>query len=261
MHEKLTYDINGCLFEVFRKLGNIWNEDTYESAAELELRACGMETERQKEFDVFYFDRRVGRYRIDLLVDDTVIVELKAVPEIFALHKTQLISYLKGMNKPLGILANFGGFKAECRTFPNILHLRTPLRDDFDFDKVRLEGRESIRELLFMANRILTTLGPGYFHQVYRRAFYHELKEAGVDFELKKEISALYRNKTVGSREVILFIIGDLLLSAVAVRELDSLFLHKFCNYARYLKKRRGLIFNFNAVHLDFKYFSNIKNC
>ncbi|RLC15736.1 MAG: hypothetical protein DRI57_12400 [Deltaproteobacteria bacterium] len=72
MHEKLTYDINGCLFEVFRKLGNIWNEDTYESAAELELRACGMETERQKEFDVFYFDRRVGRYRIDLLVDDTM---------------------------------------------------------------------------------------------------------------------------------------------------------------------------------------------
>lgn len=260
MHEKLTYDINGCMFEVFRGLCNIWDENTYENAAEIELRACGMKVERQKEFDIFYFDRRVGSYRIDLLVEDTVIVELKAAPEILPLHRAQLISYLKGMDRPLGILANFGGFKAECETFPNITHLRTPLRDNFDFDKVRMKGKESVKELLLMANRILVTLGPGYFHQVYRRAFYHELKMAGTDFELKKEIPALHRNRKIGSKEVIFFIIGDLLLSAVAVKELDSLALHKFCNYARYLKKRRGLIFNFNAEHLDFKYFSDLNS-
>jgi GxxExxY protein len=50
----------------------------------------------------------VGFYYLDVLVEDTVIVELKAVPEVLALHKAQLISYLKGYNKPLGILANFG---------------------------------------------------------------------------------------------------------------------------------------------------------
>ena len=260
MHEQLTYAINGCLFEVFRKLGNIWNEDVYESAAEFELRSRGMKTERQKEFDVFYFDRRVGRYRADLLVEDTVIVELKAVPDIFPLHQAQLISYLKGMNKPLGILANFGGFKAECQTFPNLMHLKTPLRDDFDFSKIRLEGKESIKELLFMANRILTTLGVGYFHQIYRRAFYYELKEAGIDFGINKEIYAQYKNNTVGSKEINFFIIGDMLLSAIAVRELDSLILNKFCNYGRYLKRKRGLIFNFNALHLDFMYFSDLNN-
>ncbi|MDM8543400.1 GxxExxY protein [Desulfococcaceae bacterium HSG9] len=260
MHEQLTYAINGCLFEVFRKLGNIWNEDVYESAAELELRSRGMKTERQKEFDVFYFDRRVGRYRADLLVEDTVIVELKAVPDIFPLHRAQLISYLKGMNKPLGILANFGGFKAECQTFPNLLHLKTPLRDDFDFSKIRLEGKESIKELLFMANRILTTLGVGYFHQIYRRAFYYELKEAGIDFGINKEIYAQYRNNTIGSKEINFFIIGDMLLSVIAVKELDSLILNRFCNYGRYLKMKRGLIFNFNALHLDFKYFSDLNN-
>ncbi|QTA89247.1 GxxExxY protein [Desulfonema magnum] len=258
MHEELTYAINNCLFEVFRKLGNIWNENVYESAAELELRARGMKTERQKEFDVLYFDRRVGRCRTDLLVENTVIVELKAVRNILPLHRAQLISYLKGMNMPLGILANFGGFKAECRTFPNIASLKTPLRDDFDFDKIRLEGKETIKELLFMANRILTTLGVGYVHHIYRRAFYCELKEAGIDFEIKKEVIARYRNQTVGSREVIFFIMGDLLLSAMAVRELDDLILHKFCNYGRYLKKKRGLIFNFNSLHLDFRYFSDM---
>ncbi|MCP4112561.1 MAG: GxxExxY protein [Desulfobacteraceae bacterium] len=258
MHEQLTYAINGCMFEVFRKLGNIWNEDVYQSAAELELRSRGMKAEPQKKYDVFYFDKRVGHYKADLLVEDTVVVELKVVPNIFPLHRAQLISYLKGMNKPLGILANFGGFKAECQTFPNILHLKTPLRDDFDFDKIRLEGKESIKELLFMANRILTTLGAGYFHQIYRRAFYCELKEAGIDFEIKKEIPARYRNKTIGSKEVNFFIIGDMLLSAIAVKELDSLILNKFCNFGRYLKRKQGLIFNFNALHLDFKYFSDI---
>lgn len=248
MHEQLTYAINGCMFEVFRYLGNIWNEDVYESAAESEIRSRGMKAERQKKFDVFYFDKRVGYYKTDLLVEDTVIVELKVVPHIFPLHRAQLISYLKGMDKPLGILANFGNFKAECETFPNILHLKKPLRDDFDFDKIRLEGKEDIRELLFMANRILTTLGAGYFHQIYRRAFYYELKEAGIDFEIKKEISAQHRNKTIGSREVNFFIIGDMLLSAMAVKELDSLILNKFCNFGCYLKKKRGLIFNFNAL-------------
>ena len=260
MHEKLTYAINGCLFEVFRKLGNIWNEDVYESAAELELRSLGMKTERQKEFDVFYFDKNVGTYRTDMLVEDTVIVELKAVPDISPLHKAQLIAYLKGMNKPLGILVNFGGFKAECQTFPNILHLRTPLRDDFDFDKIRLEGKESIKELLLMANRILTTLGAGYFHQIYRRAFYYELKEAGIDFKIHKAISAQYKNKTIGSKEVNFFIIGDMLLSVIAVKEMDGLILNKLCNYGHYLRRKRGLIFNFNALHLDFRYFSDIDN-
>ena len=216
--------------------------------------------ERQKAFDVFYFDRRVGRYRVDLLVEDTVIVELKAVPNILPLHKAQLISYLKGMDKPLGILVNFGGFKAECQTFPNILRLKTPLRNDFDFDKLNLKGKESIRDLLFMGNRILTTLGAGYFHQIYRRAFYYELERAGVDFALQKDVAARYRNVEIGSKEVNFFIIGDLLMSAVAVKEFGRLILSRFCNYGRYLKKKRGLIFNFSALALEFGYFSDFND-
>ncbi|QTA79401.1 GxxExxY domain-containing protein [Desulfonema limicola] len=248
------------MFEVFRNLGNIWHEDVYENAAELELRSRGLKVERQKEFEVFYFDRRVGHYRIDLLIEDTVILELKAVPKIMPLHNAQIISYLKGMNKPLGILANFGGFKAECRTFPNILHRKTPLRDDFDFNKVCLDDKESIKDLLFMANRILTTLGAGYFHQIYRRAFYYELKQAGVDFKVNKEVSAQYQNKKIGSREVNFFIIGDLLLSVVAVKELDSLIVNRFRNYGRYFKQKRGLIFNFNSLKLDFRYYNDVEN-
>lgn len=255
MHKDLTYAINGALFKVHGALGSIWREEAYEKAVEIELNAQHLKTERQKKFQVFYFDKRVGNYRVDLLVEDKVIVELKVAPRISPLHQAQLISYLKGFDKPLGILANFGAPSLEHRTFPNKHHMKTPLRDSFDFDKVRTEGKEEIRELLIIANRILITLGTGYFHQVYKRAFHHELKSADIGFQTVKEVSAKYRDETVDSRNVSFFVIGDLLMSVVAVQELDNTILYRFRNYIDYLRLKKGLIFNFNALRLDFRYF------
>jgi GxxExxY protein len=254
MYEDLTYKINGGLFTVHNALGNLWKEEVYEQALEMELEAQGLKAERQKAFEVSYFDRRVGHYQLDLLVEDLIIVELKAVSEICSLHQAQLISYLKGYNKPLGILANFGGTLLQHQTFPNQLHLKTPLRDDFDFDKIRLKNKHAIKDLLLMANRILITLGAGYFHQIYRRAFYYELKQAQVEFEVVKEIAAMYRNKRLDAKEVNFFIIGDLLLSVVAVQALTSLAMSRFRSYLHYFHLKRGLIFNFNALRLDFRY-------
>lgn len=256
MYEDLTYIITGCFFKVYNTLGNVWQEEIYEIALESELQSQGLKTERQNEFQVFYFDKCVGSYRIDILVEDKIIVELKAVPQISPLNQAQLISYLKGYNKMLGILANFGGISFEHRTFPNKLSLKTSLRDSFDFDKVMTKGKEEIRDLLHIANRILVTLGPGYFHHVYRRAFYHELKSAGIAFGIVKKIEAQYRDKIIGSKEVNFFILGDLLLSAVAVKKLDDVILSKFSNYMKRLKLKRGLIFNFNSLRLDFRYFN-----
>ncbi len=105
-----------------------------------------------------------------------------------------------------------------------------------------------------MANRILVTLGVGYFHQVYRRAFYYELKIAGIHFEVIKEVTANYFHRSLTSKEVNFLLIGDLLLSVVAVSVLDDLVLSKFHSYIHYFKCRRGLIFNFNAVCLDYRY-------
>lgn len=257
MHRELTFAIIGSLFKVYNTLGNIWKEDIYEKALASELCSQGLKAECQKEFEVYYSGRRVGHYRTDVLVEDTVIVELKAVPCLLPLHRAQLISYLKGFDKPLGILANFGSTSLEHATYPNKTDQKTPLRDDFDFDKIQLKGREDIKDLLFMANRILITLGAGYFHQIYRRAFYWELKQSGISFETAKEVVAEYRNEKLGTKEVNFFILDDLLLSAVAVNTLNDLMLSKFRSYIRYFKAKRGLIFNFNSLCLDFRYFDN----
>ena len=98
------------------------------------------------------------------------------------------------------------------------------------------------------------TLGAGYFHQIYRRAFYWELKQSGIAFETAGKVVATYNNQRLGEKEVNFLIIGDLLLSAVAVNELDKLTASRFRNYVRHFGLKRGLIVNFKAVCLDFRY-------
>jgi len=95
MYENLTYQINGSLFRVHNTLRNIWKEEVYEQALQLELQKQGLQAECQKEFEIFYFAQRVGYYRIDILVENVIILELKAVPKVLFLHQAQLISYLK----------------------------------------------------------------------------------------------------------------------------------------------------------------------
>ncbi len=197
----------------------------------------------------------MGQFRVDLLVEGKVVIELKATPELLPIHQAQLISYLKGFEKPIGILANFGGVKLEHQIMPNKADQKVPLQDHFDYDKIQIAGREKIRGLLEIANKVLIHLGAGYIHQIYRRAMYWEMKQARLDFRVIRQIHAEYQNRPVGGKEVNFFVIGDLLLSTIAVQALDDALLHRFCNHVRHLHCPRGLIFNFNHVHLDFRYF------
>lgn len=105
-----------------------------------------------------------------------------------------------------------------------------------------------------MANRILVTLRPGYFHQIYRRALYYELKQAQVDFDVAKHVPAIYHGRRLDVKEVNFFIAGDMLISAMAIQALTDLLLSRFHYYIRHFHLKRSLILNFNALHLDFKY-------
>lgn len=254
MYDDLTYRINGGIFAVHSALGSIWPEAVYETALTLELRERGLHVESQQEFEVAYFGKRVGAYRIDLLVDQTVIVELKAVPDLLPLHRAQVLSYLKGFDKPIGILANFGHSSAQHVTLPNHLAGDAVLTDRFDADQLTLDAGPDIAELLVIANRVLTTLGPGYLAQVYRRALFHEFRTSGVEFETMKQVTAMYRNQPVGARPVNFLKVGDLLIAVLTVQSLDTQTLSRFRQYFRHVRCRRGIVFNFHATTLDFRY-------
>lgn len=97
----------GSALEVHRYLGPGFLESVYEEAVATELNLRGIGFERQKSISVFYKDRSVGEHRVDLLVGNYLIVELKAVEKFLPIHKAQLISYLKAAGLPLGLLINF----------------------------------------------------------------------------------------------------------------------------------------------------------
>ena len=108
IHEELTSKIIGIFYEVYNTLGHGFLEKVYENAMVIELRKQGMFVEQQKRIEVFYDDQRVGDYYADLVVDDCVVLELKAADAVAPEHEAQLINYLKGTEMEVGLLLNFG---------------------------------------------------------------------------------------------------------------------------------------------------------
>lgn len=104
---RLSERIIGCAIEVHRHLGPGLKEQVYEAALALELELGRVRFTRQTSFPVVYKGRRVGRYRLDLLVEDQIVVEVKSVDLLTGLFEAQLVSYLRIAHKPLGLLINF----------------------------------------------------------------------------------------------------------------------------------------------------------
>jgi len=105
--DELAHAVIGAAIEVHRLLGPGFLESVYEEALCVELAAREITFERQKEINVIYKGHQIGRQRIDLLVGQALIVELKTVEELAEIHKAQVISYLKATGVPLGLLINF----------------------------------------------------------------------------------------------------------------------------------------------------------
>lgn len=108
IHSDITERIIKCFYEVYNILGYGFLEKVYESSLYNELNGCGLFCERQKKIDVFYKGKLVGEYYADIIVEEKVIIELKAAETICEEHEFQLINYLKATNIEVGLLFNFG---------------------------------------------------------------------------------------------------------------------------------------------------------
>ncbi len=105
--DKVAHNVIGAAIKVHRILGPGFLESVYEEALCIELELCGIPFSRQYNFDIDYKSRKVGKGRVDLLVEDVLIVELKTVESFTPLHFAQTISYLKATKKKLALLINF----------------------------------------------------------------------------------------------------------------------------------------------------------
>lgn len=116
--DPLTEKIIACCFKVHSELGPGFNEKIYHNALKLALKEANLDYQTEKEFTVYFQDKKIGFLKLDLIVEDKVVVEVKALtgntPEVF---KYQLLSYLKVSDLHVGLLVNFGNKSCQIKRF------------------------------------------------------------------------------------------------------------------------------------------------
>lgn len=105
---ELTYKINGCAMKVYNTLGNGFQEVIYQRCLAIELERAGLGFAREMEHTIYYEDIEVGTRRADFVVEDKVIVELKALINLEDVHLAQAKNYVVAYDKAIGLLINFG---------------------------------------------------------------------------------------------------------------------------------------------------------
>jgi GxxExxY protein len=107
-HAEITNQIIKGFYQVYNSLGIGFLEKVYENALAFEISQSGLLVEQQKPINVFYKGKSVGEYYADLIIENVVVVELKAAEKIIEAHEAQLLNYLRATKIEVGLLLNFG---------------------------------------------------------------------------------------------------------------------------------------------------------
>ena len=114
-HEDITHKIIGCAYQVFNQFGFGFLESVYKKAMIIELSKINLKTEAEKLLKVYYDKQIVGEFYVDLFIEDEIIVELKSVKNLAKEHEIQLVNYLNGLKKDIGLLINFSPSGVEIK--------------------------------------------------------------------------------------------------------------------------------------------------
>lgn len=113
--EELITQIIQCAYNVRLQLSAGFLESVYRKALMIELDKCCVYAEEECPIDVYYDDMVVGEFRADIVVENLIIIELKAVQHLSSIHEAQLVNYLSATNMDYGLLINFGGERIEIK--------------------------------------------------------------------------------------------------------------------------------------------------
>lgn len=112
---EITEKIIGCAYRVYNKMGFGFLESVYEKCLMIELLKAGLRAESQKPIRVVYENEIVGEFVADIIVNYTIILELKSVRQIASAHEMQLVNYLVATGKPVGLIINFAEQTVQIR--------------------------------------------------------------------------------------------------------------------------------------------------
>lgn len=119
IQKELSYEIVGVLFEVHSDLGNRYQEKYYQRAIEESLKIKKIQFKKELPVDLMFGEKKIGKYFLDFLINDSIVLEIKAVPRLNPKDFKQVLAYLISKNLQLGILANF---RSDKLTYKRILN-------------------------------------------------------------------------------------------------------------------------------------------
>jgi GxxExxY protein len=119
LHEDLTRTIIGCAMRVHSELKSGFQEKIYQTALEIELRFSNIQFVSESEMNIFYRNQIIGKRRVDFMVENKIVVEIKAVSKLEDVHLAQALNYLECMNLAVGLLINFGAQSLEFKRVHN----------------------------------------------------------------------------------------------------------------------------------------------
>ena len=254
IHQELTGDIIGAYYEVYNHTPRTLPEYICERAMMEELRLRGRATTRQDEYRILYKERLVGVQRLDLFVAQEVGVEIKVAERLTCLHKAQCISYLKTVDKQVGLLLNFGS--------------KTPEFNRLYFDPAKrasaLPEKKAITpspdwlypdlayQIVGGLYKVHTILGAGFVHRIYANACYHELGLRGLAAKPAKRMQVTYKGVVIGDVAFgHILVEGKIMVFPVAIGDINALHLDSLKDWMRLCDIQLGILANFNAIHLE----------
>ena len=255
IYPELSYNVQGAFYDVYNELRYLeLSEEGWESALLLALGDRGIPAEHQVEYEARYKGYRVGRFFVDVVADEKLLIELKVENELLPIDEAQVITYLKVTNLKLGILVNFGGDQLEFKRIPNFVGDRSVQRPRAN--AIQPSGHllypELTGELRAILYEVHSELGPGFMHMHYRRATLVELRLRNIPYEVTKEVTIQFRGRPIETRETRLVVVDNkVLLAPIAVREVTPRITGRFRQYLKLLGLRLGLIANFHTTSLE----------
>ena len=254
-HENLGSELTGrviaAAMAVHREFGPGLDEADYERALSLELTAMGIAHECQATLPLIYKGTRLDcGYRMDLVVEGWLLLELKAVEKLHSLHEAQLITYLRLAQMKLGLLMNFGslvlrdGIVRRANSAAPTPKPRASVSTAEAMDDLS-------HEVIDAALEVQHVLGPGLLRSTYEAALDHELKLRGLRVETKLPLNLLYREQLIpSSKELPVIVEGRLMVACVCVKSIEPLHLARQRSLLKAAQVDEGMCLNFHAASM-----------
>ena len=253
IHPKLSYQVRGILLDVYNALGLTLKEVYYRDAIIVGLKKGGITCDPEKDFEVYYEGERVGLYYVDVWIDDgKILLELKVASAIEPIHKAQAISYLKVTDADLAIVVNYGGSSLEDARLPNFLRDK---QQEFAWQSQPvvdgLHYPDLVNAIQRACHSVHFTLGPGFLHQVYRRATMIEYRRSGLRYDYIKRLPVEYEDQLLGYQDVCLILVEDkVLLTVFAMKGNNDTLTEQLKAHLRRMNMKLGLLANFYGTQL-----------